>query len=388
MKKRVLILGSTGSIGVNSLKVLDSLKEKFEIAGISANSSYEKLAGQVREYNPGFVCIGRPCYLDKLKNLCGGNNNVKFFSGDNGIIDLLNESSPDLVINSLVGGAGLLPTIKALKAGAELALANKESLVMGGNLVMDLVKKNNSFIRPIDSEHSAIWQCLTGEKHKQIRRLILTASGGPFRELPREKFSTITPEQALKHPNWNMGSKITIDSSTMMNKGLEIIEARWLFDIPEDKIDVVVHPQSIIHSMVEFADGSIKAQLGYPDMKLPIQYSLTYPERIDCLNIEIMDFCRKYTLTFEPVDNKKFPAVLLAGNALKTGGSAPAVLNAANEEAVQLFLDYNIKYTEIISLVDCALQEHTCISRPSLGDILEADKWAREFIKNKAKNIC
>ena len=296
------------------------------------------------------------------------------------LIELASQADTDVFVNALVGAAGMQPTLKAIERGKKIALANKETLVIAGELVMNRARQKGVPILPIDSEHSAILQCLVGERTRSVQRLILTASGGPFWQRPAETFDEITLEEALNHPNWSMGQKITIDSATMMNKGLELIEARWLFDMLPDAIDVIVHPQSIVHSMVEFNDGSVKAQLGVPDMKIPIQYALTYPER-ELLPSERLDFEKLGKLSFYPPDNKKFRALVLAREALRVGGTATAVLNGANEQAVELFLNRKIAFKQIPESIEAALEKHSVKSNPSIDDVLGADRWSREFVK-------
>ena len=383
MKKRILLLGSTGSIGQNTLKIIEHYRDEFELAGISAHSNIALLSRQCQKFNPDFVCITRGELADNLSKT--GTNGIRIYSGNDGLRSMVRETDADLVVNSIVGAAGLLPTLDAIATGKNVALANKESLVIAGELVISEEKKYGTEIYPVDSEHSAIWQCLLGEEKHTINRIILTASGGPFLKRKAETFDTITVDEALNHPNWDMGNKITIDSATLMNKGLEVIETFWLFGIPHDRIEVLIHPQSIIHSMVEFIDGSVKAQLGIPDMKIPIQFALFYPERKPGITGESIPFSGM-ELTFEPPDHEQFPCLKLAFQALKSGGTAPAVLNAANEAAVSLFLNNVIKFPEIPELIDTALQQHTVVHKPTLDDYLEADRWARHITQQKVQN--
>lgn len=381
--KNICILGSTGSIGRNTLEVLEHFPADFRVASLSANTNVDLLRQQVARFRPGAVAV-----LDKdaaslmTQSL---NGSTKLFSGEQGLLELVRRDDVDIVVNALVGFAGLAPTIEAIKHGKTVALANKESLVAAGEIVMSLAKKHDATIIPIDSEHSAILQCLAGEQSEDIERLILTASGGPFLHLEQKEFQYQTVEAALRHPNWSMGRKITIDSATMMNKGLEIIEAHWLFGLPPGKIDVLIHPQSIIHSMVEFTDGSIKAQLGVPDMKIPIQYALTYPGRAQSRAPRI-DFEKLGSMTFLKPDTGKFLCLRLAYEALRSGGTAPVVLNAANEVAVDLFLNNKIAFTAIPEYIERAMEAIPVISSPSLTNIFEQDQMARQYINEYHRN--
>ena len=380
MKKKIILLGSTGSIGSNTLEILAYYQNEFDLVGISAHSNRELLKKQCGIFQPGFICISDPEYdgtdMDRSAN------GARILKGTDGIQTMIREAEADLVVNSIVGAAGLLPTLEAIKTGKNVALANKESLVVAGQLIMAEAKKHNVELYPVDSEHSAIWQCLLGESTESITGITLTASGGPFLDREPETFDTITVDEALNHPNWVMGKKITIDSATLANKGFEVIETHWLYGIDIDCIDVVIHPQSIIHSFVEFIDGSVKAQLGYPDMKIPIQFALFYPERRGHINGERMNLS-EMNLTFDTPDHTQFPCLGLAYQALKSGGTAPAVLNAANEVAVQLFLENKIKFSAISEVIHEALKSHTIISDPVLEDYLEADNWARNVTKEK-----
>ncbi|MEE8340647.1 MAG: 1-deoxy-D-xylulose-5-phosphate reductoisomerase, partial [Candidatus Neomarinimicrobiota bacterium] len=336
MARKISILGSTGSIGRNALKVVDNLKHDFQVVYLSANSNHELLIEQALKYKPQAVNIidsnSAKIVESKLRN-----ENIEVLIGREGLLELAGRNDVDLVLNALVGTAGMEPTLTALESGVDIALSNKESLVMAGSLVKKIQEKSGVKIYPVDSEHSAIWQCLQGEKMTDVNKILLTGSGGPFRTRDINTFADITPQEALKHPNWAMGNKITIDSATMMNKGLEIIETYWLFDIPADKIDVVIHPQSIIHSMIEMKDGSVKAQLGVPDMKLPIQYALTYPRHVET-DWERLDFVKLKEMTFEAPDYNRFPCIEIAYDSLRQLGSTPAVLNVANEFSVYRFL--------------------------------------------------
>ncbi len=385
MTKRISILGSTGSIGQNALKVIDHLGDGFEVKYLTAARSSEVLIEQVRKFQPEAVAVVDSIAANEVKEALSGSG-VKVLSGREGLLELASRDDVDVVLNGLVGSAGMEPTIRALEAGIDVALSNKESLVMAGELIENIKKETGAEIYPVDSEHSAIWQCLQGEDTNNIRRIILTGSGGPFRTRPLEEFLDITLEEALNHPNWKMGNKITIDSATMMNKGLEVIEAHWLFGVGREQIDIVIHPQSIIHSMVEFSDGSIKAQLGLPDMKLPIQYALTYPERVEADWVDAKFSDISY-LTFEEPDLVKFSCIRLAYEALQRGGSAPAALNVANDNSVAAFLAGEISFTEIATLNEMALVEHDWTSQPDLDFLLELESWGKQFINNKKETV-
>lgn len=379
--KRLTILGSTGSIGRNALRVIDAKPERFEVRYLTAGKNGQLLVEQAKKYNPKSIAIADDSQHSFVKNELKPHG-IEVLSGREGIIHISKKPDVDLVLNAIVGAPGLEPTYRCIEVGTDIALSNKESLVMAGELIMNLLEERNVKLYPIDSEHSAIWQCLVGEKPESIKRILLTGSGGPFRTKPVEEFQYIKPEDALKHPTWNMGKKITIDSATMMNKGLEIIEAKWLFNIPPEKVDVIIHPQSIIHSMVEFIDGSVKAQLGLPDMKLPIQYALNYPERIN-VTWENIDFSKIRELNFEAPDFQKFPSIKLAYEALKRRGTAPAILNVVNEFAVYAFLDNKIKFTDISTFVEKALSEIQIVDNPLLSDILELEKTGHEFVQSQ-----
>ena len=378
--KKISILGSTGSIGVNALNVVDNHRDDFNIIGLSAYKNSNLLVEQVKKYEPEFVSIVDAEAAHRLEQELG-TFDVKILKGREGLLELSSYGNVDLMLNALVGSSGMEPTINAIRSKVDVALSNKESLVMAGSIITNLANKTNVKIYPVDSEHSAIWQCLVGEDTKEINKIILTGSGGPFRELPIEKFNTITLDQALNHPNWEMGKKITIDSATMMNKGLEVIEAQWLFNMPTEKIKIVIHPQSIIHSMVEFKDKSIKAQLGLPDMKIPIQYALTYPSHCET-DWDELDLTEIQSLTFEKPDFIKFPCMKLAFDVLNTGGTAPAVLNVANEQAVYRFLKQEINFNEIPSIIEIACEKHEFVSDPSIDDILNIEKWSTDFVKS------
>jgi 1-deoxy-D-xylulose-5-phosphate reductoisomerase len=377
--KIISILGSTGSIGTQTIEVIQRMDGEFQIKYLSAHNNVDLLIEQSKLLNPTAVCIGDESKVEALKATL---NDVEILSGRDGLLELASRDDVDLIVNGLVGASGMEPTVNAIKSGVDVALSNKESLVMAGDHINTLLLENDVNLYPVDSEHSAIWQCLAGEQMDQVKRLILTGSGGPFRTMPTSEFSNITKAQALKHPNWSMGNKITIDSATMMNKGLEVIEARWLFNMGADDIDIVVHPQSIIHSMVEFNDGSVKAQLGVPDMKIPIQYAITYPNHVN-VHWETMDLAKIGTLTFEEPDVEKFRCIQLAYDALRAGGSHPVVLNVANDTAVYAFLDDQINFVDIPTLIESALAAHPIAEHPDLGDIQELTTWTQQFVKGK-----
>ncbi len=370
------ILGSTGSIGLSTLDVVRQHPEKFSISGLAAGRDVVTLAQQIKEFRPTAVSVMDTDAAIKLSALLG-DYKPDILYGIEGTIAVATVEEADMVVSAIVGAAGLIPTVSAITAGKHIALANKETLVVAGALVSDLIQKHKVHLLPVDSEHSAIFQSLQGHRKEDVVRIILTASGGPFRNTSAEELKLVCLEQALKHPQWTMGAKITIDSATMMNKGLEVIEAHWLFAIPAEKIDVVVHPQSIIHSMVEYIDGCVIAQLGAPDMRAPIAYALSWPERCES-GIQKLDLAKIGTLTFEEPDMERFPALRLAFDALKAGRTCPAVLNAANEIAVAAFLDKKIRFTEIAETVDKTMQAHEAYTPVELDDYLHADRWARD----------
>ena len=374
--RSLTILGSTGSIGLSTLDVVRQHPEKFTVSCLAAGQDVTVLAAQIKEFMPDAVSVKDAESAKKLEALLE-DYRPEIFYGIEGASAIAAADGSDMVVSAIVGAAGLVPTVNAIKAGKHIALANKETLVVAGQLVSDLVKKYNVRLLPVDSEHSAIFQSLEGHRTEDVERIILTASGGPFRNTPAEELKNVRLEQALKHPQWSMGAKITIDSATMMNKGLEVIEAHWLFNMPAEKIAVVVHPQSIIHSMVEYIDGCVIAQLGSPDMRAPIAYALSYPER--CVSgIQKLDLVKTGTLTFEEPDMVRFPALGLAFDALKAGRTYPAVLNAANEIAVAAFLDKKIRFTDIAATVDKTMQAHQAYTPVELDEYLQADRWARE----------
>ena len=373
--KKISLLGSTGSIGTNVLDVIERNPEKFQIVGMSAGNNVDLFAKQIRKFKPRVVALFDTKKIPTLKERIA-DLDIEILSGEEGIIAVATLPEADVVVSGVMGSAGLLPAIHALKSGKNLALANKETLVIAGELVLREAKKTNSQIIPIDSEHSAIFQVLNGEKKERIKKIILTASGGPFRTFSLGEMETVTVKDALKHPNWDMGAKITIDSSTMMNKGLEYIEAKWLFGV-NTPVEIIVHAQSIIHSMIEFVDTSILAQLGIPDMRVPIAYALTYPDRFEC-DLPSLDLTTMGNLTFEAPDFERFPCLRLAIDAMEIGKTMPAVLNAANEIAVQAFLEELISYKDIAELIRMVMQNHNPSPLKELQDVLIADRWARE----------
>jgi len=379
--RKIGILGSTGSIGTQTLEVIEAIDEQFKIIYLTANNNVELLIKQVEKFNPKYICIGDSNLKNKLENLLNLNN-IKIFHGRQGLLELASCDEVDICLNGLVGAPGMAPTVNALKAGLDVALSNKESMVMAGELITQIKIKNNCEIFPVDSEHSAIWQCLAGEATSDIRKIILTGSGGPFRTRSCSTFTNVTVDEALAHPNWDMGRKISIDSATMMNKGLEVIEAKWLFDISADSIDIVIHPQSIIHSMVEFKDSSIKAQLGVPDMKVPIQYALTYPSHVQS-DWEPLDLAKIGTLTFEEPDLEKFRCIELAYNALNESSSYSVVLNVANDTTVQAFLNEKIKFNDIPRFNEMAMESHPQTNSNDLETIQELTQWTEKFIKDQ-----
>ena len=376
--KNVVLLGSTGSIGTSTAKVAGDLPNDIRLVGLAAGGNAELLAKQARQFRPELVSIGSPEKAAKLRPQLDG---IRVASGEEGLIELATLPSADIVLIAIVGTTGLQPALAAIRAGKDIAVASKEILVMAGEIVMAEARKHGVRVLPVDSEHSAIFQCLEGRSPGSVRRLILTASGGPFRETPAGQFAGITVEQALRHPSWVMGRKVTIDSATMFNKGLEMIEARWLFDIPMPQVDVVVHPQSVVHSMVEFVDGSILSQLSTPDMCLPIQYALTCPGRAASERVQT-DLPALGRLDFEAPDLAKFPALGQARRAGETGGTLPAVLNAANEIAVDAFCDRQTSFPGISDAVGQVMDRHELIGQPSLEQILQADAWARETARD------
>jgi len=379
--KRISILGSTGSIGTNCLNVIESQQGEFQVNYLTNYKNIQLLFEQAEKFRPNAVAIFENDkvaeYLPRFKKI-----GVEVYTGFEGILEVSRKEDVDILVNALVGAVGLQPTLNAIRKNVRIALANKETLVIGGRFVMEKARQEGAEIIPIDSEHSALLQCIAGEDSEKIKCVYLTASGGPFREFSSDDFSNVTVEQALNHPNWNMGQKVTIDSATLMNKGLEVIEAHWLFNLKPAEIQVVIHPQSIIHSMVEFADGSIKAQLGVPDMRIPIQYALTYPKRLSA-DFPRLDFLTLKELTFEQPDFEKFRCLKLSYQALETGGAAPAVLNAANEVAVNLFLTRKIGFEEIPQIVEKALTNCKFNNCDKVEDLLQYDKLTRDYVLNE-----
>ncbi len=378
--KRIAILGSTGSIGITALRVIRENLDRYRPIALTAGRNIRLLLEQIKEFKPQAVAVldkGDARQLREALNNNSINNSIEVYFGEEGFVKIATLDEVDMVISSITGAAGLVPTFAAIKAGKDIALANKETMVMAGAIVMEEAKKRDVSIVPVDSEHSAIMQSLQGHPKEDIKRIILTASGGPFRNLSLEDMAHVTPEQALKHPNWDMGNKITIDSATMMNKGLEVIEARWLFDLPPEQIDILIHPQSIIHSMVEYKDGAIIAQLGIPDMAIPISYALSYPHHIrnDLPPLRLEDIG---TLSFESPDLKRFRCINLAYKAIEAGGSMPTVMNGANEVAVDSFLKKEIGFLDIPLIIEKVMSLHEPFSVDNIASVIEADKWARE----------
>lgn len=380
--KRVAVLGSTGSIGTQTLDVIRH-NEDLELVAISAGSNISLLEQQIREFHPKLVGVWSESKAEQLRiKIADVTPSCKVVSGMEGLLEVATIEDSDILITAVVGMLGIKPTIAAIEAGKDIGLANKETLVTAGHIIMPLAKEKNVAILPVDSEHSAIFQCLNGEKQNRINKILLTASGGPFRGMKSEQLKTVTLEMALKHPNWAMGKKITIDSATMVNKGLEVIEAKWLFDVEPDQIEVVVQPQSVIHSMVQFEDGAVMAQLGAPDMRLPIQYALYYPERV-FLDGPRVDFSQLSQLTFEKPDMETFKGLQYAYDAISAGGSMPTVFNAANELMVAKFLNKTAKFLEIYEMIEICMGRHTVIANPTVEEILETENWVCEIIESR-----
>ena len=378
-KRSIAILGSTGSIGTQTLQVVEEHPDKFEVYAITANTRVDELIQQARKFMPEAVVIADESKYTQLKDALA-DLPIKVYGGYESICQIVESKPIDIVVTAMVGFSGLRPTINAIKAGKAIALANKETMVVAGELINELAMKHRTPILPVDSEHSAIFQCLAGEMNNKVEKLILTASGGPFRTFTKEQLEHVTVQQALKHPNWSMGAKITIDSASMMNKGFEVMEAKWLFGVGAEDIEVVVHPQSVIHSMVQFGDGAIKAQLGTPDMRLPIMYALTYPTRLSS-SFERIDWNTLKELTFEKPNLELFPNLQHAYTAIAQGGNIPCVVNAANEICVAAFLDERIKFTDMPKLIARAMEKATYILKPTLDDYLETDKEIRAMVK-------
>ncbi|MBN7812388.1 1-deoxy-D-xylulose-5-phosphate reductoisomerase [Algoriphagus sp. H41] len=382
--KRVAILGSTGSIGTQTLDVIRQHTDKFTVEVLTAQNNCELLIAQALEFQPNAVVIGNEAKYQEVKEALLPHD-IKVYAGQKAIAQVVEMETIDVVLTALVGYSGLIPTVNAIKAGKQIALANKETLVVAGELITALAREKGVNIYPVDSEHSAIFQCLVGEFHNPIEKIILTASGGPFRGKDRSYLETVTREQALKHPNWDMGAKITIDSASLMNKGLEVIEAKWLFGLKTEQIEVVVHPQSIVHSLVQFEDGSIKAQLGLPDMRIPIQFALSYPHRFRS-DFERFDFTKYPQLTFEQPDLETFRNLQLAYDALAKGGNAPCILNAANEVAVAAFLKNEVGFLEMSDLIESTMEKAGFIAHPSLEDYVESDRETRTITETLIKS--
>jgi 1-deoxy-D-xylulose-5-phosphate reductoisomerase len=376
--KNISILGATGSIGTQTLDILREHPSKFKLVAISIGKNLELARKMIHEFQPELVSVQEH---DDCITLKSEFPKTKFTFGEEGLIEVAVYPSTDILVNAVIGSVGLNPTLQAIESGKTIAIANKETLVTAGHLVMESAKRNNVALLPVDSEHSAIFQCLQGEQEKTIERLILTASGGSFRDRTRKELEGVTVKEALNHPNWSMGAKITIDSATMMNKGLEVIEAHWLYDIPYEKIDVLLHKESIIHSMVEFHDSSIMAQLGTPDMRVPIQYALSYPDRLPLASSQRLDLALIGKLHFQEMDSTRFRCMQFAYEAGKKGGTLPTVLNAANEVAVAAFLDEKITFLQIEDLIEKALSKHDVIQNPDLSIIQEVDKEARQYVQ-------
>ena len=374
--KSIALLGSTGSIGVNTLDLVRQFPDRFKVHGMVAGRNLKLLSAQIKEFRPACVAIKNEEDVFGLRKLLG-THRVEILFGETGAIEVATASEADVVLAAIVGGAGLVPTLEAVRAGKEIALANKEALVMAGEIFVNAAREKGTRLLPVDSEHSAIFQCLQGNRREDIDKIILTASGGPFLRTPLKRLAHVTVEQALKHPNWKMGKKITIDSATMMNKGLEVVEAHWEFDVAPEGIEVVIHPQSVVHSMVRYQDGSVIAQLGIPDMRIPIAYALAYPHRLKG-GWKPLDLTQQSELNFLAVEKKRFPALALAYEALKEGGTMPAVLNAANEIAVAAFLEHKIGFREIHRIIDRTMQCHSPKHASAVEEILEVDRWARD----------
>ncbi len=384
--KKIIILGSTGSIGKNALRIIDSRPEDYQVLALTAGRNMELLFRQIEKFHPAAAAISEERMANELRSRLKGHPEIELLSGPEGCARIAALKEADIVISAITGAAGLVPTYSAIKAGNNVALANKETMVMAGPMIMDLAKKQNVSILPIDSEHSAILQSLQGHPREDLKRIILTASGGPFRDFPLSEMESLSPDSALKHPNWSMGKKISIDSATLMNKGLEVIEARWLFGLGMEQIDIVIHPESIVHSMVEYRDGSIIAQMGLPDMITPISYALSYPRHLET-NLPSLKLEEIGTLSFRKPDMEKFKCLSLALKASEIGKSMPVVLNGANEIAVDSFLRRKISFLQIPSLIEKTMRDHEAFDIDSLEGVLRADTWARNTAKNKLHGL-
>lgn len=385
MRKRIAILGSTGSIGTQTLEVIEQNPDKFEVEVLTANNNIELLIGQAKKFQPNVVVISNACHYDQLTEALK-NEPVKVYAGREALQQVVQMDTIDVVVTAMVGYSGLIPTCNAIKAGKHIALANKETMVVAGEIINQLAIEHKVDIYPVDSEHSAIFQCLVGEFNNEIEKIYLTASGGPFRGFTPEQLAHVTKADALKHPNWDMGAKITIDSATMMNKGFEVIEAKWLFGLKPEQIDVIVHPQSIIHSLVQFRDGSMKAQMGLPDMKLPIQYALSFPDRLPS-SFKRFSFFDYPKLTFEQPNTKNFRNLALAFEALHQGGNMPCILNAANEVVVQAFLTDKISFLQMPGIIEQTMGKVTYLKSPVLEDYIQTDKEARILASALVKDL-
>ncbi|WP_089973230.1 1-deoxy-D-xylulose-5-phosphate reductoisomerase [Lihuaxuella thermophila] len=384
MAEKVIILGSTGSIGRSTCEVIAQHPDEFQVVALAAGSNVEEMIRQVKQFKPKLVSMATQEAAEAVQREAG--TNVKVLWGEEGLLEVATHPEGTFVMSALVGSRGLPPTLAAIRAGKKIGLANKETLVTAGHIVTQAAQEANVPVIPVDSEHSAIFQCLNGERRQDVRRIILTASGGAFRDWSRDQLREATVEKALQHPNWSMGAKVTIDSATLMNKGLEVIEAHWLFQLPYEQIDVIIHPQSIIHSMVEFVDGAVMAQLGTPDMKVPIQYSLTFPKRLP-LRTPALDLIALSRLDFRAPDLQRFPCLKMAYEAGRSGGTMPTVLNAANEVAVECFLKGKLSFLSIEEIVERALSTHNPVQNPTLEEIEEADQWARKFAQDCAESM-
>lgn len=384
--KNITVLGSTGSIGVSALDVIEKNPGRFRVVGLAAGKNIQLLQKQIEKFRPQIVAVNDVQSASRLRKQIPASTKIRIVHQSEGVKEVGSFAGADIVLSAISGAAGLIPTLAAIDAGKDIALANKETMVMAGDIVTKKAKEKGVQIIPVDSEHSAIFQCLQGQKQENVKKIILTASGGPFLNYKIRELKKVTLRQALQHPRWKMGRKITVDSASMMNKGLEVIEAKWLFNLDMSKIDVLIHPQSIVHSMVEFVDGSLLAQMGIPDMRTPIAYALTYPERIN-INLPILDLVKTRNLEFYKPDTRKFPCLRLAYEAGVCGGTMPAVLNAANEIAVQAFLKEIINFVDFPGIIDKVLRTHNSIKDPSLEDILQADEWARAQTKELIERI-
>jgi len=374
--KKVTVLGSTGSIGVSALDVIEKNPGRFRVAALAAGKNIKLLHSQIERFRPKIVSVSDLQSAAELRRQIKSGTRTKIVAGPEGLQEIASFAGADIVLSAISGAAGLLPTLAAIEAGKDIALANKETMVIAGGIVTEKAGEKGVSILPVDSEHSAVFQCLQGQQHRNIKKIILTASGGPFLNYKKSELKKVTVSEALRHPRWKMGKKITIDSASMMNKGLEVIEAKWLFDLAMEQIDILIHPQSVVHSMVEFVDGSLLAQMGIPDMRTPIAYALTYPERIKN-DLPLLDLAKTKNLEFLQPDVKKFTCIRLAYEAGTCGGTMPAVLNASNEVTVEAFLDKKIKFVDLPEIIDKVLSGHKVVKKPALEELLQADKWAR-----------